>query len=56
LRIANRFCPAGTTEIFYEGEGDCTSETRAGQFSIFGALEEKIGHGFSRIIADQATA
>jgi hypothetical protein len=26
---------------FYEGEGDCTSETGAGQFSIFGAIEEK---------------
>jgi hypothetical protein len=27
--------------FFCEGEGDCTSERRAGQFSIFGAVEEK---------------
>jgi len=33
---------------FYEGEGDCTSETGAGQFSIFGAVEEKDGRGFWR--------
>ena len=26
---------------FYESEGDCTSEMGAGQFSIFGAVEEK---------------
>jgi hypothetical protein len=26
---------------FYENEGDCTGETGAGQFSIFGATEEK---------------
>ena len=40
---------------FYEGEGDCTSETGAGQFSIFGAIEEKTCHGFSRIATDQGT-
>jgi len=28
----------------------------AGQFSIFGAIEEKGGHGFSRIDADEATS
>jgi len=32
----------------YEGEGDCTSETGWGQFSIFGAIEEKA----LRIFAD----
>jgi hypothetical protein len=41
---------------FYEGEGDCTSETGAGQFSIFGAIEEKSGHGFLRIYRDEARA
>jgi len=44
--------PPGTgTEqlIFSEGEGDCTSEMRRGQFSIFGAIEEKRGRRFSRI-------
>jgi hypothetical protein len=30
---------------FYESEGDCTSEMGAGQFSIFGAVEEKGGRG-----------
>jgi hypothetical protein len=38
---------------FYEGEGDCTSETGAGQFSIFGAVEEKDGRGLSRIGTDE---
>jgi hypothetical protein len=35
-----------------EGEGDCTSEMGSGQFSIFGAVEEKMAtdfHGFKRI-------
>jgi hypothetical protein len=40
----------------YEGEGDCTSETGAGQFSIFGAIEEKNRHGFSPIDSDEETA
>ena len=31
---------------FYEGEGDSTSEIGAGQFSIFGAVEEKARIGF----------
>jgi hypothetical protein len=34
--------------MFCESEGDCTRETGAGQFSIFGAVEEKGGGGFSR--------
>jgi len=33
-------------EVFWESEGDCTSESRAGQFSIFGAVEEKSGGEF----------
>jgi hypothetical protein len=42
--------PSGLRDlIFYEGESDCTSETGAGQFSIFGAVEEKSGDGFSRV-------
>src|SRR5580658_11173662 len=34
--------------MFCKSEGDCTSETGAGQFSIFGAVEEKSVGGFSR--------
>ena len=45
--------PARTRSIFLiENEADCTSETDAGQFSIFGAYEEKSGpgfHGFTRM-------
>ena len=41
---------------FYESEGDCTGEMDAGQFSIFGAVEEKDGHGFSPIDTDKAAA
>ena len=33
-------------------EGDCTSATVIGQFSIFGAVEENLCHGFSRIFRD----
>jgi len=29
------------TKFFWESEADCTSERRVGQFSIFGAVEEK---------------
>jgi hypothetical protein len=32
--------------MFCESEGDCTSETGVGQFSIFGAVEEKSGNRF----------
>ncbi|SPE28480.1 hypothetical protein SBA2_40043 [Acidobacteriia bacterium SbA2] len=39
--IANR-CARLDDFNFYEGEGDCTSERVAGQFSIFGAVEEKV--------------
>jgi hypothetical protein len=31
---------------FCEGEGDSTSEKRAGQFSIFGAIEENAAANF----------
>jgi hypothetical protein len=31
---------------FCEGEGDCTKESAEGQFSIFGAIEEKEVCGF----------
>jgi hypothetical protein len=30
-------------QFFVRGESDCTSESGAGQFSIFGALEDKDG-------------
>jgi hypothetical protein len=42
--------------FFVKSEGDFTSEMGWGQFSIFGAIEEKIGHGFSRINTDEAMA
>jgi hypothetical protein len=49
--------PSGLRDlIFYEGEGDCTSEMGAGQFSIFGAVEEKGGRKFSRNGTDEQTA
>jgi hypothetical protein len=35
--------------VFCESEGDCTSETGAGQFSIFGASEEKSGRRLPRL-------
>src|SRR5713101_3724078 len=41
--------------IFCESESDCTSEMGAGQFSIFGAVEEKRRSRFSRIGTDEAT-
>src|ERR1700686_1748015 len=43
------------SRYLYESEGDCTGERVAGQFSIFGAIEEKSGHGFSRINTDKTT-
>jgi hypothetical protein len=42
-------------QIFCESDSDCTSEKGAGQFSIFGACEEKDDHAFSRIDTDQET-
>jgi hypothetical protein len=40
---------AETRSLFFgDGEGDCTSEKGAGQFSIFGAVEEKSGSLISR--------
>jgi len=56
LRIAQPVLSGWNDWDFYEGEGDCTSETGAGQFSIFGAIEEKSGHGFWRMDTDEATA
>ena len=35
------------------GEGDCMCEIVAGQFNIFGAIEEKIRDGFRGIFARQ---
>jgi hypothetical protein len=37
-------------------EGDCTSETGVGQFSIFGAVEEKSMANFSRIETGEVSA
>ena len=39
-----------------EGEGECKGEMVAGQFSIFGAIEENLRHGFSPIFTDQEGA
>ncbi len=38
---------------FNEGEKECTSEKRQGQFSIFGAIEEKRCDEISRICTEQ---
>jgi hypothetical protein len=40
--------------VFCKSEGDCTSEMGAGQFSIFGAYEEKSGHGWLADDRDEA--
>ncbi len=55
LLMKSAFClipvtvSAEAVQILAEGENECTSERLLGQFSIFGAVEENIGHGFSRI-------
>jgi hypothetical protein len=36
-----------------KGEKNCTGEIEVGQFSIFGAVEENVGHGSSRMGTDQ---
>jgi len=57
MQFPNRLAGQDKVDIFLtENEGDCTGEMGPGQFSIFGAIEEKTGHRFSRIITDQATA
>jgi hypothetical protein len=38
------------------GEGDCTKEMGAGQFSIFGATEDKARHGSALIFTNQEEA
>jgi hypothetical protein len=38
-----------SNSIVVEGETECTGEKAWGQFSIFGAIEENLWHGFSRI-------
>jgi hypothetical protein len=40
----------------HESEGDCTGERVAGQFSIFGAIEEKSADGFLGSDADEPAA
>ena len=42
--------------MFCEGESECTSEMRTGQFSIFGAIEEKECRGFWRAGTGAANA
>jgi hypothetical protein len=36
-------------ELLCASEADCTSETGVGQFSIFGAVEEKLAANFPRL-------
>lgn len=36
-----------------EGDGNCTSKMKAGQFSIFGAVEENVGRGLCRGFGDR---
>jgi hypothetical protein len=43
---ASRLAQVERSEMFCESEADSTSETGVGQFSIFGAVEEKSGPGF----------
>lgn len=38
----------------FEGEGECTSEMHGGQFSIFGAIEEKSIGGFPKLTHSSA--
>lgn len=45
MAVANRTHSVWNDVNFYESEGDCTSEMGAGQFSIFGAVEENGGRG-----------
>ena len=42
-----------SNSIVVEGETECTGEKAWGQFSIFGAIEENLCHGFSRIRTDK---
>jgi hypothetical protein len=39
-------------DFLLEGESECTGERVLGQFSIFGAVEENVCHGFSQIGTD----
>jgi len=39
--------------FFCGSEGHCTCESERGQFSIFGAIEEKSGQGLCRINTGQ---
>jgi hypothetical protein len=41
--MASQLAQLRRVEMFCESEGDCTSETGVGQFSIFGAVEENGG-------------
>ena len=50
---SKRLFAAGVAALMSEGEGECKCETAAGQFSIFGAIEENGGRGFMRIFSDE---
>jgi hypothetical protein len=41
------------SNFYREGDSECTGERAWGQFSIFGAIEEKGGCGFARIGTDK---
>jgi hypothetical protein len=53
MAVANRTHSVWDDVNFYESEGDCTSEMGAGQFSIFGAVEENGGRGSLREERDE---
>ena len=51
MQFPNRLAGQDKVDLLLtENEGDCTSEMGRGQFSIFGACEEKSGHGFHGFI------
>jgi hypothetical protein len=55
--IQNRLSwPGMIKKVFMRAKFDCTGEMGAGQFSIFGAVEEKSWQGFSRTGGDGADA
>jgi len=55
-RDPNWLAGQNKVDFFVKSEGDCTFEMAAGQFSIFGAIEEKEWARISRINTDEAMA
>ena len=55
-RDPNWLAGQNKVDFFVKSEGDCTFEMAAGQFSIFGAIEEKEWPRIWRINTDEAMA